>query len=465
MSYCVNIITEKQLQPKEIFQKIADEGIKLMIINEDFPHLWFGVMYDSLRGVEINKETNGYEVRILSCSSDADYILFPVVIEVVCSLSGGNAIDENDEPINNPMEYFGYEWMEQQTKAGWSAIQAMVRYSGSTVIMNGLFLPFCVGPKLLLSRDKVKIYASYEENANGFDWLTRYFTLMQWSLADAKDTSSRLALENPEDKGNPLGMSLIAIKDNQVSEFDYVSHAPLMNLTNLDTNECVIIRFEDFNRCLDLVNYDTHFACFDEYQSRKCDGEVDAKEMKAIMDFAKRYIPQRLGYRPTYPGSGFDENQNTFIFMWNPETSEPSLEEYINSIKGFYTADFSRKIHEWKAAKMDDRFYIVKVGDGKIGIVMAGVFRSQPYQESNEKGRKPYLIELKPTLMLNPDFAPMLTIQDLETVVPNFMWRGGYSGRLLTNEQAKALEVRFASYLKEIEGKDDGVNICYIKNI
>jgi hypothetical protein len=67
--------------------------------------------------------------------------------------------------------------------------------------------------------------------------------------------------------------------------------------------------------------------------------------------------------------------------------------------------------------------------------------------------------------MINPESAPMLTIEDLEAVVPDFMWRGGYSGRLLTNEQAKALETRFYMYLKEIEYKDDGENICYIKNL
>jgi hypothetical protein len=465
MSYCVNVITDKQLQPKDIFKKISDEGIKLMVVSEDFPNLRIGVMYDSLRGVEINKEANGYEVRLLSCSSVADYDLFPVAIEAVCCLSKGYAVGENNESIKKPTEYFGYEWMKQEMRGSWTAVKAMVRYSGSAVVMNGLFLPFCVGPKVLLSRDRVNMYASYEENAEGFDWLTRYFTLMQWSLADAKDTSSSLALENSEEKENPLGMSLITIKDNQLSMFDYVSLAPLMNLSNLDTDECIIIRFEDFNRSLKLVDYDTHFASFDEYQSRKCDGEVEVEEMKAIMDFAKRYVPKDLGYRPTYPGSGFDEKQNTFVLMWNPDTSGLSLNEYASSMKGFYTEVFTRKIHEWKEAKMDDRFYVVKVGDGKTGVVMAGVFRSQPYQEPNGKGRRSYQVELKPTLMINPESAPMLTIEDLEAVVPDFMWRGGYSGRLLTNEQAKALETRFSMYLKEIEYKDDGENICYIKNL
>lgn len=466
MSYCVNIITEEQLQPKAIFKKIADEGFKLFIKDEEFPHLWFGIMYDSLRGVEINRESNGYEVRILSCSSYADYRLFPVAIEAVCALSGGNAIDEEGEPIEDPMERFDYEWMEQEIKSGWSVVTAIVRHSGSVVVMNGLFIPLCVGPYVLLkSTKKVNLYASYEDNSESFDWLTRYFTLIQWSLADGIDSSSRLALENPEDKENPLSMSLIVIKDNQVSKFDYVSYAPLMNLTNLDTGESIIIRIEDFKRSVRLVDYDTHFAGFDDYQLRTCDGDVEAEEIKAIMSFAKRYIPQYLGYRATYPGSGFDEIQNTFILMWNPNTSGPSLEEYINSIKDFYNADFSRKIYDWKSAKMDDRFFLVKVGEGNTGVVMSGVLRSQPYQESSEKGRKSYYIELKPTLMLNPETAPMLTIEDLETSVPDFMWRGGYSGRLLTHEQAKALEVRFATYLKEIENKDDGVNICFIKNV
>ena len=116
---------------------------------------------------------------------------------------------------------------------------------------------------------------------------------------------------------------------------------------------------------------------------------------------------------------------------------------------------------------MGDRFYIVKVGDGNVGIVMAGTFSSHPYIATNwsGKGRKSYMIELEPSFMINPEVMPLLTIDELDKTIPNFMWKGGYSGRKLEKDQAAALEKIFSNYLNLIDGKDDGINLCMIKNL
>ena len=473
MSYCVNIITEMQLDPMDILRKVAskDQCRQIITTSKEFPTIKFGTFNEALRGIEVNKEDNGYEVRICSCSSRADYELFPITIDVLIELTGAVAITEDEETIDNPYLKYNDDWIEKEIETGWDVICTLLRHNGGTITMYGLFLPFCVGPRMLLERN-ISLFPPFDNNKAGYNWLTKYFTLIQWSLANGKDTSSRLAIpdsSNPEN--DPLGISMIAIKNNELNEFDYVSTAPLMGMFNLDTNDSVIIRFEDFRKAINTTDMMiSHLVGIDECQMRVCSGEVcggkaDLKEIVNIMDTARRYVPTDVTYRPSYPGSGYDEKQNTFILMWNPDNSGLTLNEYVESIKRFYVGPYSRRVHEWEKAKMDDRFYIIKTGDGKTGVVMAGVFSSQPYlsTEGSKKGRRQHYIELEPSMMLNPDTTPMLTIDILENTITDFMWRGGYSGRMLTNEQARLLETLYGTYLKTIKHSDDGINLCIIE--
>lgn len=479
MSYSVNIITKKHLDPKIILHQVAQKGQKIVVTNDSFPSIKFGVYHEGLRGIEVNEEENGYEVRICDCSSRADHRLFPVAIDVLKEITGDIAFTEDEEPIDNPYVLFDDLWIEKEIKKSWDVICTLVRHSGATLTLYGMFLPYCVGPRLLL-KNGISIYPPYDDNKKGYDWLIEYFTIIQWSLANGTDTSSRLAMpirNNPD--MNPMGISLISIKDSQVSDFDYVSEAPLLGICDLDNNETVLIRFNDFRRSIETTDMfiDT-LAGIDECQMRvcgskkftdkehaPCGGRVDINEIKNIMETAKRYVPEDVTYRPTYPGSGYDEKQNTFVLMWNPDNSGQSLDDYISSMKKFYIGPFSRRVHEWKTARMDDRFYVIKVGEGKTGVVMAGVFSSQPYLQSNPsgKGGKQHYMELRPSMMVNPNTVPLLTTETIENAIPNFMWRGGYSGRMLSDGQARTIEKLFADYQKTLENMDDGINICLIK--
>ena len=42
--------------------------------------------------------------------------------------------------------------------------------------------------------------------------------------------------------------------------------------------------------------------------------------------------------------------------------------------------------------------------------------------------------------MIHPDRCPLLTSGELSKVIPDFVWTGGHSGQLLTDEQADKLE-------------------------
>lgn len=469
MSYCVNFITNKQVLPDDIFKKLADEGLGIMVTSDEFPSVKFGIIEESLRGIEVNKEEKGYEVRICSCSSQADYNLFVKTIVAMQELTKVTGYSEDDEPISDPYTILNQKWIEREKESSWNVVRIFIKQYRNIIVLRGMFGDICIGPKMLANAE-ISLYPPYDDEKEKWEKLTRYLTIYNWRLANLKSTHSNLAVSDNDNK--QLGISLISIKDNKVQDFDYISYAPLLGFINLDTEESLIISFKDLRKATHMADFETSFSAFDEYQLFICpksnpNGEVSIEEINDIIKIAKRYEHDNYVAHPTIPGSGYDELQNTFIFIWNLETSDITVENYINSINQFYVGHFERKIHEWKEAKMGDRFYIVKVGDGNVGIVMAGTFSSHPYIATNwsGKGRKSYMIELEPSFMINPEVMPLLTIDELDKTIPNFMWRGGYSGRKLEKDQAAALEKIFSNYLNLIDGKDDGINLCMIKNL
>ena len=462
MSFSVYFKTQAQLKPDAIVDQLMKRGERIMIENEDFPCFRFGRIKEALRGIEINKENDGYEVKINYFSSRSDYEFFVETIDVMMKLLDVIPYTEEDEPIDNPYTKFNSQWIDRQQDVSWETLCVLIREYGNPFQIQGFFIKFIIGPNVLKSRN-FNLFPPYEDNRSKWEHLIKYFTWMQWTLVDCDNTQSNLAMDNID--GTTTKLSLITIKDGKVTPFKYISYEPLIAVVDLDSGENIVLRFEDFAKATDWIeDGDCDLSYLDEYQKCICSGEVTVEYIKRVMEEAKRYIPNEVSYKPSYPGSGYDEKQNTVIFMWNTETGI-SLDDYIKEIKQFYTGKFNRKVHEWKDVKMDDRFYVVKVAEGKTGVVMAGILTSQPYvsPQWSGKGRKQYIVELKPTMMINSETAPMIGFDELEKVAPDFMWRGGYSGRVLTQEEAMALESLFAEYLKVIKPMKDGFNICFIE--
>lgn len=452
MSVCVYFKTEKQLEPKEIFKAVADKGEQIMVVSSEFPSLKFGRMYAALRGLEVNQEEEGFEIRICANASREDYRLYPVVIDVMNELTSIKAKNEDDEDINNPYEIFNDEWIDDQMKADRNVTCALIRSSGASITYNGMFSDFCLGFHIM-NGFEVDIKNPDESKYNG---LLEYLVSVQWMLKDKKDTSSRILIQNPNDKEETRSVSLISIKNNQLDKFDYISHASLFCIMNQDTGEVAIMPFEH----LPKIVRSKSLKIFDEFSFFK-DGRLMVNSVKEMMTLAKRYQPRDLFYRPTFPGSGYDKKQHTFILKWNPAISSVKMEDHLEGLRNIWVDDFNWSVYEWEKAEMGDRFYLVRVGEGNTGIVMSGVFSSQPYvlDDWSGRGRTVYYMEMKPNVIIDPDRAPMITTKELDEAIPDFTWNGGHSGHMLTDDQAMKLEKLFAKYFKKIEDKDDGETI------
>lgn len=260
MSYCANIRTLTKIEPQSLFKALADAGEQIVVTSSEFPCLHFGTFKYALRGVEVNQEEDGYEVRAFSMSSMADYQLFPKVVCAIQELTGGDVYDEDsDKPLKYPKKRFGLKWRREQTEGSWNITCALIKNSDEPIIMNGLFAPFIIGKGLL------NAYSIDLDNPTGGEDYKRlgYFLFSnQWAVKDMTSTASQLAISSPKNKKQKLSLSMISLKNGKVCDFEYVSYADLICIMNQDNNDMALARFKYLAHILPLDK----FRHIDEWQ-------------------------------------------------------------------------------------------------------------------------------------------------------------------------------------------------------
>ena len=138
-------------------------------------------------------------------------------------------------------------------------------------------------------------------------------------------------------------------------------------------------------------------------------------------------------------------HRKTYILRWNPAISSLNLERFKSVCKKFpdgFNTDWS--IFEYKDVKVNDYFYMVRVGKGKTGVVWKGVITSKPYEDDDwagEKDKKRMYVKITVYDFSKPYGKPFITTEDLKSAIPDFDWENGHSGELLTDEQAESLDL------------------------
>jgi hypothetical protein len=216
--------------------------------------------------------------------------------------------------------------------------------------------------------------------------------------------------------------------------------------------EVVMIHMEDFWK---IISSDS-FELMDDYQVF-IKGDLSYEDFLEMQKKAKLFAVDDLSYHPTFPGNGYDEKQKTYVLMWNPAISSVKMEDHVDSIPNLLTEHYNWSVYEYKEAKKNDRFVLIRCGEGKTGLVMSGIFDSNPYQAGDwsGKGRKVFYMDMTPNFIADPEEAEIITTQQLQEAIPSFDWSGGHSGRLLTEEQARQLEDLLAPYLSKFVNNVD----------
>ena len=113
----------------------------------------------------------------------------------------------------------------------------------------------------------------------------------------------------------------------------------------------------------------------------------------------------------------------TYLLRWNPTISSFKLEHYCKALEdspdGF---GFDWSVYEWEEAHEGDRYYMLRTGDDKAGIVFHGVFNSEPYEGKDwagQKGKTRRYMDMDCYDCVPADKQPPITIEILEKAIPN----------------------------------------------
>lgn len=260
MSYCVDIHTITKIEPLSLFNALDDAGEKIVITSSEFPCLHFGTFKYALRGIEVNQEEFGYEVRVCSMGSMADYQLFPKVVCAIQQLTGGDVYsEESEKPLKDSKKHFGLKWRREQTDNSWNMVCALINDSSDPIVMYGLFAPFVIGKGLL---NAYTIDFNNPTGGEDYKRLEHHLFSNQWGVKDMTSTATRLEIINPTDKEQKLSISMISLKNGKVCDFEFVSYADLICIMNLDNNDMALARFKYLVHILPL----NKFQHIDEWQ-------------------------------------------------------------------------------------------------------------------------------------------------------------------------------------------------------
>ncbi len=138
----------------------------------------------------------------------------------------------------------------------------------------------------------------------------------------------------------------------------------------------------------------------------------------------------------------------TFILKWNPGFSNFKKADFEQLIEwGEFNLNWS--VWEYEQVEVGDRFFMVRVGEGNTGIVMAGTIISKPSQAADwsGKGRRTFYVDLDVEDIVDSDCQPYVSVERLEKELPGFEWARGHSGLVLPADLAAKLETLWQSYL------------------
>lgn len=161
--------------------------------------------------------------------------------------------------------------------------------------------------------------------------------------------------------------------------------------------------------------------------------------------------------------------KKTIILMWNPYFSSYKMEQFEDELHHLHlgmTTDYNWSIHEHDKVEDGDRFYMVRCGRGRAGIVMSGTLVGEPYggEDWAGRGRKIYYMDMQPDYYVHTDKVPTyVSTEYLLRELPGFDWTGGKAGRVLPTALADKLEDIWTRYTQKLhdEGSIDGERAAF----
>ncbi len=286
-------------------------------------------------------------------------------------------------------------------------MRSIFENNSKVIGVQGIHHPFFIHPKYVHMKwpeyDNVQIAMALFEN----------FTQIQWEFEDYRVVSKA---DITDREGNEFTARIL-----NHSEKIFIGQSQKVCLMN-SQKQVKMLDVEDFKAFMKDDEHIGYVDCvqfvLDCYPEDKWDSLVDA-----------------------LPGE-FMTSPKTYLLRWNPTISSFKLDSYRKAIKEYpdgFGSDWS--IYEFEKAKKGDMYYMLRTGDDNPGIVWRGTFTSDPYEGEDWAGsnRKRMYVNFETQEFEDPDTPLPISIEKLESAIPDIDWHKGHSGQLLTEEQSDKL--------------------------
>ncbi len=164
---------------------------------------------------------------------------------------------------------------------------------------------------------------------------------------------------------------------------------------------------------------------------------------------------------PWYMGDQSDEDNdatddeeeksrpNAFLLFWNPANSNYTLERYTADREKFgrrFAINWT--IDDYDLAHEGDSYYMIRLGEGRTGVVWRGTFTSEPYQVEDYNNR--WFVDIIVEDAVKPDKRPLITMDELRAECPDADWDHMACGQTITGGLADRFdEIIKANWFKE----------------
>ena len=358
----------------------------------------------STQGVNVKQRVGGnIIVELPWFASERDVRLCYAFLNAVKKVHRMARVMDEDEKLMSLSDCDAEEQWELRQKN-----MADIFNKGERMVLAGVYRVFHLDPSK---------YHANEKDADGVFAAFDDFITLQWSTLEAKEVMEEKRHVTDEEEA-----SSVRVVDN--SEDFFIGACQYVGM--MKRNTCKMVKFDDFCRLMDGENA---FKRMDAAQALL--GKMDEERWSELFDKAVGIVKENF--------------RKTFIMRWNTDISNYKLYEFEDAMlefedDGFY---YDWSIKDYQKAHYGDKFYMIRTGKGKHGVVMRGTIIGTPYPDEDwsGKGRKVYYIRMVLSHMFHPDKSPfLLTTEELGKALPDFNWEEGHSGEMLEDTMAMRLE-------------------------
>ena len=370
----------------------------------------------STQGITIKQMIGGCVIVELPwLASEADVRLCYAFLNAIKKTHRASRITEEDEKDAKLSDIDAQEVWHQR-----SHNMKELLHRGEKVVITGVTRDFHLEPSKYYGKDVMDAFND--------------FTSLQWTNLNAVNVREEKRHITDDEE-----LSSIRVVNN--TEDVFIGACRYVGM--MRGNTCRMIVFEDF---CELMKGQEGFQRVDAAQILL--GKMEEDVWNNLFDEAQGILR--------------DNFRKTFIMRWNTDISNYKLCEFEEAMDDFADDFFYYEWSIWDYQKVHwgDKFYMIRTGKGKHGVVMRGTIIGMPYPDGDwsGKGRRVYYVRMRLSHMIHPEKALLLlTTDDLGKAIPEFNWEEGHSGVILGDAMAKQLDGLWHNYVEKEQQmtKDD----------